>query len=218
VFGLETEHPARHIIVRDSIDHRFRLGTCGLRVDASASKSQTNRGCVVSIRDKIVRCLTGFGDVRFSQADVDALVGRVEDADVERPCAYAHVVARNWAVDRRRAVGIMERKAEAERELAQSKAREAELKREFEQARQEFWPVAHEALAQVSSKNKRAHEKVRALFLRVFEGLTDEGFALVFPGVSADARYQWTRRGKKLLRPYASEVLWRVIDRHGHAP
>jgi dsDNA-specific endonuclease/ATPase MutS2 len=32
VFGLETEHPARHIIVRDSINPKFRIGTCGLRV------------------------------------------------------------------------------------------------------------------------------------------------------------------------------------------
>lgn len=139
--------------------------------------------------------------------DLNRLERKVLEYRPRNPVAYAHVVGRNWAIDRKR-------RARVQAQRAAEALRKAELEREererFARCREEFLTILKKIRPKLRGTQ---HRQMRILWMRVFQGLSDAETAKLFLGSNRDLRYQWKRRGKKLVLPHASKELTRLLSR-----
>ena len=149
----------------------------------------------------------------FDEEVLNRLIERVVERNPVNITGYAFVVGRNWAIDTHRAAERLARQ-KLEETLEVERARiEAE---QYESAVQEF----KELRARLSlNASPMVLKQLAMVQLTVFERKHDPEAALFFPG-TREARYQWKRRGLKLLWPHASENLRVALSRgakHGRA-
>lgn len=149
----------------------------------------------------------------FDEAVLNRLIEKVVLHRPENLTGYAFMVGRNWAIDTHRAAErLTRRKLEETREAERARV-EAER---YESAVLEFKTLR----AQLSLTATPLQLKQLAMVqLTVFERKRDPEAAMIFPG-TREARYQWKRRGLKLLWPHASENLRTALSRgakHGRA-
>ncbi len=150
------------------------------------------------IRKSILAGLA-VGPLAPTEGTVRRLMRKTRDAEPENPVAYAHFVARNASID------------EARR-TERSQQKEIRLREEAEAARVETARL--EGLLRELRRHIRAvapaapnPKHLQVLEATAVDGLDAEALARRFPGTNAGLRYQWKRRGVKLILPRASEAL-----------
>lgn len=158
------------------------------------------------MRDQILNGLASV-PVTFDRGVVDELERRVLAAHPENPENYAFVVGRNWAISRLRTQRYQERVAA----FAARRAEEERLKQEtFERCTKEFAELTARLVPELRETQLRMIGMVR---LSVLERRTDEECAERYPGSTPAQRWQWKRRGLKLLLPHASPELAAILSR-----
>ena len=149
----------------------------------------------------------------FDEAVLDRLIEKVMGHNPVNITGYAFIVGRNWAIDTHRAAERLTRRKLEETLEAERVRIETER---YESAVQEFKKLR----AQLSlNASPMVLKQLAMVQLTVFERKHDPEAALIFPG-TREARYQWKRRGLKLLWPHASENLRVALSRgaqHGRA-
>jgi hypothetical protein len=157
----------------------------------------------LSVRLSILKGLA-VAPVPFSEQVIADLERRVAEKCPDEPHAYAFVVARNWAIDSSRKAA---RQARLQVESALCSERERLDRERFEAAREEFYTLVGTLAFEIPETQIKY---LGIVGLTVFEGCTDPECARHFPG-TRDARYQWKRRGMKLVWPRASANLRAVL-------
>ncbi len=155
-----------------------------------------------TVREAIVRAFQ-YVRITFNERDVATVEAKVtaHKPVPTEPVNFAHVVARNWAISRRRkSASDAKRILREERDAAEAR-RLAEQKR---LAYDTYSSLCLELAAHVSATQLRHLEVVR---LVCFEGKKDADVAARFPDSNADLRYQWKKRGLDLIWSHASPVL-----------
>lgn len=125
---------------------------------------------------------------------------------------YAFFCGRNWAIDQQRKREAAVRIAERRREKLE---RERQISRNHERAEREFLRLV-DRLSPALSDLQQCHLEI--VWLICFGGSTDTDCAEMYPGSKRDQRYQWKRRGVKLVLPHASENLVNHLRINGHRP
>ena len=157
--------------------------------------------------------------VACDDATIDALVAKVRARNPENPTGYAYIVGKNYALDHLRAA-----KAQARRQLAKQTesdrlAREAVQKEETRllhvRLRDEFLDLSAKLVPTIRKSQLKQPGVVR---LVCFEGANSSVCAERFPESTPDARYQWKRRGLKLIWPFASADLRQYLRAFTHSP
>ena len=164
-----------------------------------------------TVREHIKKTLESFGVV-FNEDVVCMLVSRCEKQSAEKPISFAHVIARNWALDQYRS------RASAENIATQRmlNAAKTELKRESDRLRIENLKLANIELEKIIRlQHITAPTMPNALlYMRhvCIEGLSDEEVAAAFfPMTNRTQRYQWLKRARAFILPLASENLKEIL-------
>jgi hypothetical protein len=164
---------------------------------------------MLSVREVRSALLRGISTVPVdvSVDEIEALHGVVDKNRPADPFHYAFVVGRNWAVSKRRKEDRAARRHQAELLAAE----EARLRKEaheravaeFENIVADLWPVATEV--------QRC--SIKLVKLSAVDGCGDDKCYERFPDTTTNQRYQWKRRGIKLVWPHASLELRQLIGR-----
>lgn len=158
------------------------------------------------MRNQILNGLASV-PVSYDRTVVDELERRVLAAHPANPSNYAFVVGRNWAISRLRTQRYQERVAA----LAARRAEEDRLQHEmFERCTREFAELTARLVPELRETQLRMIGMVR---LSVLERRADEECAERYPGSTPAQRWQWKRRGLKLLLPHASSELAVILSR-----
>jgi len=150
----------------------------------------------------------------FTSHEVEALVAKVEAVkEVKNPRHYAATAAWHYLVERRRRhARALRRAVQVERRLAEAKQEEG-LQRSYERARGELAELVDTLRAEGVTQ---AQECQLGLLLAVYiHGYSLAQAEEIYPKTSRDTRYQWKRRGLKLVAPHASEELRRFLQEGG---
>jgi len=139
---------------------------------------------------------------KHNSEHVRRLLRRVLEMDpMENPIGYAFITGRNWAIGQYR----KENEAERMKKITRKRQRRERAKQQaFQRAEQEFLHIA--ALLSPSLHHLQ-YEHLEITWMICFGGSDDAQCANIYPKTNRDQRYQWKRRGVKLVLPHASKNL-----------
>jgi|GEM_PF-5966502 len=164
-----------------------------------------------TIRRRIIRTISSFG-IEADESVVEMLAAKVEACRPEKPLAFAHAAAHNWAISQQRKADAAPRieARRVSREARETAMLEAERvwNEKKAAARDEFWVAAVRALRTRvnNSSHVRVDEHLYLLYLTVFAGQPFGELEQLFR-ITSETRYKWLQRARDLLRPHASAVL-----------
>ena len=146
--------------------------------------------------------------------EMKKLMAKVFNADPEDLVAFAFRVGRNAVIDRNRrkeAAARMQVLADQAAAQALQDAREQwDRAQDLREAREQF--VTFIAGVPNGPQTQTRSQQLEIVRLQVLEGLDGDDLAMAFPGSTQEQRWQWKRRGVKLLLKHKPpEPLARVI-------
>jgi DNA-directed RNA polymerase specialized sigma24 family protein len=155
-----------------------------------------------TVREAIVRAFQ-YVQITFDEQDVAVLEAKIAAQKIApaQPGNFAFVVARNWAIGQLRKSAYNAKRILREERAAEEKRQADERKRLAYDA---YLSLCHELHQVINPTQHRHLEMVR---LTCFERLSARELSSRFPGVSADCRYQWKKRGLDLIWSRATPVL-----------
>lgn len=158
-------------------------------------------------------------DVFFDEKIVEMLIEKIQRKMTGKSItcikSYVWICVRNWAIDQKRKLTRWE-KENLKRVLKQEEARKE--KEKFEQAKNEFWKTAEKAIANTREAfQENVRTKMEMLYAAIFERVSDAELSSRYPRFNRNLRDQNIRRARKTIRPYTSEILWKVISKSRNA-
>jgi len=164
---------------------------------------------MLSVREIRSALLRGISTVPVdvSDSEIETLHCVVEKNRPGNPFHYAFVIGRNWAVSKRR----KEDRAARRRQAEMLAAEETRLRKEaHERAVAEFENIVADLWPNATEVQRHSIELVK---MSAVDGCNDDACRERFSDTTKNQRYQWKRRGIKLLWPHASLELRQLIGR-----
>ena len=158
----------------------------------------------MTTREIIIKTLGTFA-VPFDESTVNMLEGRTRGAvpkgkHFNLP-GLAFIVARNWAISKRRGIAVAAKKQAGVLLAADRERREEELRA---RCRKEFDDIFFKLFPELKCSQPKQIQLVRVI---CFEGLSSAECARAFPNTTEEQRQKWKVRGLKLIFRYASSEL-----------
>ncbi|MFH0820979.1 MAG: hypothetical protein V1908_04345 [Candidatus Peregrinibacteria bacterium] len=169
----------------------------------------------LGVRKRVRQVIINTVGEDVDEKDVESLVEKIARRRIEvaNLLGYAHAAARNLLLDREEHRKLFEsgrtKEQRIEKRKQEEELRKALLEATLRVTEKEFRTIQTRLLSRVR-ESQRNHLDI--LYHTFFSHESDEDLARRYPDTTPNQRYQWRKRGRDLVWPFASEALKGVLD------